>query len=62
MREIKDGIKENGIVCLVINFNVREWDRDKSEEMEPQFEVNLPTEVIQSYLDEVFSKRLGLSH
>lgn len=55
LTEIKDGIKENGIVCLVINSNVREMDRDTSEEMEPQFEVNLPTEVIQSYLDEVFS-------
>ena len=55
LTEIKDGIKENGIVCLVINSNVREMDRDTSEEMEPQFEVNLPTEEIQSYLDEVFS-------
>ncbi len=55
LSEIKDGIKENGIVCLVINSNVRETNAETEEALEAQFEVNLPTEKLQSLLENIFS-------
>ncbi len=55
MQEIKDGIKSKGIVCLVINSEIREVNRDTYEELDPQFEVNLSTEVVKSYIDNVFA-------
>ena len=55
LQEIKDGIKSKGIVCLVINSEIREVNRDTYEELDPQFEVNLPTEVVKSYIDNVFA-------
>lgn len=53
--EIKNGLRENGIVCLVINSNVKEINLNTKEPIDAQFEVNLPTEKIKEYLDEVFS-------
>lgn len=55
LSEIKGGIKENGIVCLVINSNVRETNAETGESLEAQFEVNLPTEKLQSLLEDIFS-------
>ena len=55
LQEIKAGIKENGIVCLVINSEVKECNQDTGEDLEPQFEVNLSSDKVQSYIDEVFS-------
>ena len=56
LHEIKEGIKINGIVCLVVNSEVREKRKDTDEELEPQFEVNLFSEELQSYLDDIFSE------
>lgn len=53
--EIKSGVRENGIVCLVINSGVRERNVETNEPMEAQFEVNLPTEKLQSLLADIFS-------
>ncbi len=55
MSEIKNGLRENGIVCLVINSNVREVNRDTQETVDVQFEVNLPTEKVQDCLCRVFN-------
>ena len=55
LREIKEGLKENGIVCLIINSNVKEINIETNEEVEAQFEINLPTENIQNMIDGVFS-------
>ena len=55
LSEIKSGIRENGIVCLVINSNIREINSETKEILEAQFEVNLPSEKIQSFLAETFS-------
>ncbi len=41
LKEIGDGLKENGIVCLIVNSDVREYDPAAKEMREPQFEVNL---------------------
>lgn len=52
--EIKNGLRENGIVCLVINSNVKEINLNTNEIIDAQFEVNLSTEKLQEYLNEVF--------
>ena len=56
LQEIQEGVKPDGIVCLVVNSNVKEKKKDTFEEMEPQFEVNLPTDELESYIDNVFSQ------
>lgn len=54
LEKIKDGTRKKGIVCLVINSNVRECDKVTGKPMSAQFEVNLPTEEIQNILYEIF--------
>lgn len=54
LAEISHGIRENGIVCLVINSEVTEHDKATREEIPAQFEVNLPTEELQNCLSEAF--------
>ena len=54
LQEIRDGIKLDGIVCLVINSEVMESNSDTMEKLEPQFEVNLSTETIQTYINDIF--------
>lgn len=56
LEEIKNGLKKNGIVCFVINSNVKEINTETLEEIEPQFEVNLCSKKIQEYLDKSFSE------
>lgn len=53
--EIKNGICENGIVCLVVNSNVQENENLTGKAVPAQFEVNLPTEEIQKILNDTFS-------
>ena len=55
LKEIERGIRDNGIICLVINSEVIEHDKETGKEIPAQFEVNLPTEELQSYLNEAFS-------
>lgn len=55
LNEIKNGLRENGIVCFVINSNVREMNLNTNEVIDAQFEVNLPTEKLQEYLTKVFN-------
>lgn len=52
--EIKNGTKENGTVCLIINSQVTEKNKETGEELTPQFEVNLKTEKIIEVLNTVF--------
>ena len=55
LQDIKAGVKNQGIVCLVINSEVKECNKDTGEDLDPQFEVNLSSKTVQSYIDEVFS-------
>jgi len=55
LNEIKNGLRENGIACFVINSNVKEMNLDTNEIIDAQFEVNLPTEKLQEHLANVFS-------
>lgn len=52
--EIKNGTRKNGIVCLVINSNVREFAKLNGSPLPAQFEVNLPTDELQEVLKHVF--------
>lgn len=53
--EIREGICKNGIVCLIINSNVREYNQITKEQVPAQFEINLPTEELQIMLKELFT-------
>lgn len=55
LSEIKNGVRSNGIVCLVINSDVIENEKTTGKEISAQFEVNLPTEKLQVVLKERFS-------
>ena len=54
LSEIRDGIKAQGVVCLVINSEVEERNKATGEVLFPQFEVNLPTEELQEILQKTF--------
>ena len=54
MNEIREGIREGGIVCLILNTQVEERDIVTDERLIAQFEVNLPTEYLQKRLKEIF--------
>ncbi len=52
--EIRNGIRQNGIVCLVINSNVQEWDKTTKQKLDAQFEVNYATEKLKELLHDIF--------
>ena len=54
LEEIKEGLKNNGVACFVINTNVIEENRNTKQLLEPQFEVNLETDKVRNYLTEIF--------
>ena len=56
LMDIKFGLKTSGIVCLIINSDVRETDVRTGNRLEPQFEINLPTSNIQSTLRNIFGE------
>ena len=55
MQEIADGIRLGGAVLIVMNTGVKEWDADTGEVLPPQFEVNLPPELVRGLLAEIFA-------
>lgn len=54
LEEIKQGTNKCGIVCFVVNSNVKEFDKVTGNEISAQFEVNLPTEKIQAIFNDIF--------
>lgn len=54
LREIEAGIRKGGIVCLVINSQVGETEKNTGAWVHAQFEVNLPTEELQLLLARIF--------
>lgn len=52
--QIRDGIKYNGVGCLIINSEVSEINKQNGQRLVPQFEVNLKTDKLLSILGEVF--------
>lgn len=54
LNEIKEGIRSNGIICIIMNSEVVEIEKTTGEELQPQFEVNMKTESLMELLDELF--------
>ena len=55
LEEIKHGIKDLGIVCLVLNTEIREINAVTSEVLDPQFEVNISSEDMNAIIEKIFS-------
>ena len=55
LQEMRAGIKEQGVVCLVVNSEVKERNKETGEDLFPQFEVNLPTQELQGILQTIFA-------
>ncbi len=53
--EIHNGLKNNGVACLIINSEIVEVNKDNGTELIPQFEVNLKTSDLTEMLEKVFS-------
>ncbi len=52
--EIREGTKINGVVCLIVNSEVSEVDKESGNNLVPQFEVNIKTDELISILNETF--------
>ena len=55
LKEISSGLKHNGIVCLVINTDVSEFDKLSKKSLPAQFEVNLKADELKAILDSIFN-------
>lgn len=54
LKEIRNGIRQKGIVCLIINSEISEINKENGQSLIPQFEVNLKTEKLLKILEETF--------
>lgn len=54
LTEIFNGTRKNGIVCLIINSEITEVNKETGEELIPQFEVNLKTADLLDLLKNTF--------
>lgn len=55
LEEIQRGTRQNGIVCMIINSEVNEKNKETCETIVPQFEVNLKTSELAEMLKNIFS-------
>ena len=53
--KIRDGLRPDGVACLIVNSSVVEHDKATGKELPPQFEVNLPTYQMQKLLENTFA-------
>ena len=60
LTEIKNGLKSDGIVCLIINSNVTETNKVDGELLQPQFEVNLTSDKLTNILNDIFNNFIKL--
>lgn len=54
LTEMRDGIRSNGIVCLIVNSSVSETDKATKAQLPAQFEVNFQTSELKSLLADTF--------
>lgn len=54
LSEIEKGTKENGIICMIINSEIEETNRETGKRLSPQFEVNLKTAELIEMLENIF--------
>lgn len=62
LAEIRDGLRPGGIACLIVNSSVIEHDKATGEELQPQFEVNLPIGQMQELLVKTFTGWRVIKH
>ena len=62
LTEIRDGLRPDGIACLIVNSGVIEHDKATGQELPPQFEVNLPTSQMQELLEKTFAGWKVIKH
>lgn len=62
LAQIRDGLREGGIACLIMNTGIREWDKATGGELPPQFEVNLPTGELDRVMEQVFAGWETIKH
>lgn len=56
LRNIEKSVKSKGIVCLIINTDLREIDVKSGQEQEALFEVNMPTNEMMKLLTDTFEE------
>lgn len=52
--QIRNGVRPGGVVCLIMNSGVQECSKIDGSLIPPQFEVNLPTDVLVALLNQMF--------
>ncbi len=55
LKEICSGTRKNGIVCLIINSEITEINKESGKKLIPQFEVNMKTAELLDLLKETFN-------
>lgn len=55
LAEIRDGLRPGGVACLIVNSGVTEHDKTTGQELQPRFEVNLPSSQMQDLFAEIFA-------
>lgn len=54
LSQIQAGTRNGGIICLIINTNIREYDKATQLPLPAQFEVNLPSQEMMGLLRRIF--------
>ena len=60
--QIRRGIRQGGVACLILNTGVRERDKASGRPLPPQFEVNLEPEALAAYIRAEFPGWQVLKH
>lgn len=62
VKQMAAGTKENGIICMIVNSNIAEFDIESGEALDVYVEVNLNTDVMINKLCSIFDGWEVLNH
>jgi hypothetical protein len=48
---MKKGTKINGVNCIIVNTNIKEIYKYNNDQLDPMFEINIPTKEMLTLLD-----------
>lgn len=54
LTSIRDGLRKNGIFCLIMNTDILEFDKQTRNSIPVQFEINMSGDVLLKLLEQVF--------
>ena len=60
--EMRDGVRQGGVVCLIMNTGIEERDKVSGAILRPQFEVNMDTGALQRILQQTFTDWHVIKH